>query len=655
MANISFKRGSNLNNLAITDGQFIVNTAERSIYVDVGSERLRIGDFVSVANTDALPAAGGHATALYYVEDINCLAKWDGSSWIQINRDTGVKEVKVEGTGNAITAASYDATTRILTLTKGATYMTAADVDGKISDKVGTLKIGDTTYDTVVAYVNKKAEDTLSAAQGGSSETAASVKQALDNYKTENDAKVQANADAIKAIQDDYLKDTDKQALQASIDEKAAQSDLTALENKVGTVPTDKTVVGLISEAKTQADKGVTDAAAAKAAADAAQSDVDTLEGKVGTVPDGKTVVQMIADAQTAATYDDTALKNRVSTIEGDYLKAADKTELSNAIGAEKTRAEGIESGLRTDVNAIKADYLKAADKTELAQSIADVKSDVDTFLDAANIGGEAIDTLKEIQDYISSDGTAAAEMTNKIGALETTVGDVSSGLVKGVADNKAAIEAEVTRATGKEAELAQADTDNLAAAKKYADDAITALKIGDYAKQADLDTHTGNTDIHITAAERTKWNAAEGKAHTHTNKDLLDTYTQTEENLADAVAKKHEHANATELDKIENGDKAKWDAVVADHLVASDKTELEGKITAAQTAAESKVTELANGAVKANTDAIATINGTGDGSFAKADATLKTQLEAYTDQAESDAVATAKAYTDSLLEWGSF
>lgn len=658
MALVNFKKGL-LANLPATKtaGTFYVTTDERAMYLDVdASTRIRLGDFQEFATVEALTAnPNPSTTALYYISGINCLAKWNGSEYIQINKDTGATSIEVVGDGNAVTAAVYDAAGRKLTLTKGATYMTAADVDGKISDKVGTLKIGDTTYDTVVAYVNKKAEDTLSAAQGGSSETAASVKQALDNYKTENDAKVQANADAIKAIQDDYLKDTDKQALQASIDEKAAQSDLTALENKVGTVPTDKTVVGLISEAKTQADKGVADAATAQAAADAAQDDVDALEGKVGAVTEGKTVVEMIAEAQAAATYDDTALKNRVSTIEGDYLKAADKTELSNAIGAEKTRAEGIESGLRTDVNAIKADYLKAADKTELAQSIADVKSDVDTFLDAANIGGEAIDTLKEIQDYISSDGTAAAEMTNKIGALETTVGDVSSGLVKGVADNKAAIEAEVTRATGKEAELAQADTDNLAAAKKYADDAITALKIGDYAKQADLDTHTGNTDIHITAAERTKWNAAEGKAHTHTNKDLLDAYTQTEENLADAVAKKHEHANATELDKIEDGDKAKWDAVVADHLVAADKTELEGKITAAQTAAEGKVTELANGAVKANTDAIATINGIGDGSFAKADATLKTQLEAYADQAESDAVATAKAYTDSLLEWGSF
>ena len=40
-----------------------------------------------------------------------------------------------------------------------------------------------------------------------------------------------------------------------------------------------------------------------------------------------------------------------------------------------------------------------------------------------------------------------------------------------------------------------------------------------------------------------------EGKAHTHDNKDLLDTYTQTESNLADAVSKKHSHENKDLLD----------------------------------------------------------------------------------------------------------
>lgn len=52
----------------------------------------------------------------------------------------------------------------------------------------------------VIGYVNKKAEETLAAASGNSTETAASVKLQLDNYKSENDTRVQAVEDDVAAI-----------------------------------------------------------------------------------------------------------------------------------------------------------------------------------------------------------------------------------------------------------------------------------------------------------------------------------------------------------------------------------------------------------------------------------------------------------------------
>ena len=79
---------------------------------------------------------------------------------------------------------------------------------------------------------------------------------------------------------------------------------------------------------------------------------------------------------------------------------------------------------------------------------------------------------------------------------------------------------------------------------------AITALKIGDYAKAADLTAAIGRIA------------ALEADTHTHANKALLDTYTQTEANLADAVAKKHEHANKTVLDGITAEKVTAWDKV---------------------------------------------------------------------------------------------
>ena len=652
MALVNFKKGL-LTNLPATKtaGTFYITTDERAMYLDVdASTRIRLGDFQEFATVEALTAnSNPNTTSLYYVSDINCLAKWNGSEYIQINRDTGMTSVEVTGEGNALTAAVYDAAGRKLTLTKGATYMTAADVDGKISDKVGTLTYNDTTYDTVKAYVDAKtsgiATDAALTELTGRVSTAEGEIDALQAAIADGGSVANAIAAAKKAG-DDAQAAAD--AAQSTADSKTTMAEVEAKNYATKT------------EAQGYANAKDTAISAAQAAADAAQADVDALEGKVGTVPADKTVVQMISDAQAAATYDDTALKGRVSTIEGDYLKAADKTELSNAISGIDTAYKAADTALSNRVKAIEDDYLKAVDKTELANSIAGVKSDVDTFLNAANIGGDAIDTLKEIQDYISSDGTAAAEMTSKIGALETTVGKAAdgeneaTGLVKSVADNAAAIATEKSRAEGVEANLAQADADNLAAAKKYADDAITALKIGDYAKQSDLDTHTGDTTIHITADERSKWNAAEGKAHTHSNKTLLDTYTQTEENLADAVAKKHSHANAAELDKISDGDVAKWNAAQANAeataaaALSSAKSELEGKITAAQTAAEGKVTELANGAVKTNTDNITALqNGKAD---------KATTLAGY---GITDAYTKTETYTkdevQGLLTWGTF
>ena len=555
MSMVSFKRGSNLNNLAITDGQFIVNTNERSIYVDVGTERLRIGDFVSVANIAALPEDGAHTTALYYVEDINCLAKWDGATWVQINRDTGVKEVKVEGTGNAITAASYDATTRILTLTKGETFATPTVVDTKISDKVGAID------GTVKAYVDSKTDGIASdEALTALTTRVATAEGEIDDLQaaigTEGSV-TKAIADAKKAGADAQ---TTAEAAQATADSKATMAEVEAKNYATKT------------EAQGYANAKDTAISAAKAAADKAQGDVDTLAGKVGTVPTDKTVVQMIADAQTSATYDDTDIKASIKTIADDYLKKADKDALQTAIDTEKGR--------------------------------------MDAFLDAADIGDAAIDTLKELQDYIVSDKTAATTLTNKVGALEATVGQAAgdgteaTGLIKDIADNKAAIAAERTRAKGVEATLSAADTTNLQAAKDYADEKITTLGIGNYAKKTDLDSHTGDTVAHVTADERTKWNAAESKAHEHTNKDLLDTYTQTEENLADAVSKKHSHSFVeAELNKIKDGDVANWNA------------------------AEKNAKDYADG-LASNYDSKG---------------------------AATTAETNAKAYTESCLEWGTF
>lgn len=223
MANVSFKKGL-LATLPSTysAGTFYVTTDERAIYLDVSdSSRIRIGDFQEFATVAALEANTNPSTsALYYVSDINCLAKWDGTSYVQINRDTGMTSVEVTGSGNAVTVASYNADGRKLTLTKGATYMTSSDVDSKISTAVGTIPNDSSgNPQTVRQYIDAKTSgiasdasltalgDRVAAAEGeidtlqGNAHTH-SNKDELDKIASGDKAKWDATSASVAAIKD---------------------------------------------------------------------------------------------------------------------------------------------------------------------------------------------------------------------------------------------------------------------------------------------------------------------------------------------------------------------------------------------------------------------------------------------------------------------
>ena len=67
-------------------------------------------------------------------------------------------------------------------------------------------------------------------------------------------------------------------------------------------------------------------------------------------------------------------------------------------------------------------------------------------------------------------------------------------------------------------------------------------------------------SETDLDSALKEKVNAASEGNHSHANKALLDTYTQTEANLADAVKKKHSHANQTVLNGITSDKVTAWD-----------------------------------------------------------------------------------------------
>lgn len=498
--NVSFKKGL-LAALptAITAGALYVTTDERALYLDVdGTTRIRIGDFQEFPTLAALQAnTNPNTSALYYITDLNVLAKWDGKKYVQINLDTGATSAEATGAGNAIDGVSYDPATRKLTFTKTTTFATPTQVDEKIDAKVGAMTIGEQNYDTVVAFVEAKTAGIATDAQ-------------LGNLSKE----------------------------------------VTALKRKVDTDGTvSEAISGAIDDldlANTYDPKGAADGkdaaiAAAKKAGTDAQADVDALKAKVGAVPADKTVVKMIEDAQKAATYDDAAVK-------ADIKKNAD------AIGVLNGSGEG------------------SVDK-----KITDAFNDFATKVSDDGV----VNSYKELIDWAATHGSEAAKMAGEITKLQA--------ILKGIGGD------------GESATVVA-----------YVTEAIKALKIGDYAKAADLTALAGRvTTAEASIATLTGTGAGSVKKAQADAEAHADTVAGT----AEANAKKH----ATDLN----------------------------------TAMDTRVKK-----VEAS---VTTLTGEGDGSVKKALADAKAYADGLAGNYDAkgdaaQALKDAKAYTDSkVLVWGEF
>lgn len=67
---------------------------------------------------------------------------YNGTQWDlvgEINTDTGATSVEVTGSGNVITAATYEASTRKVTLTKGVTAITTDTVKDEVAAQISPL------------------------------------------------------------------------------------------------------------------------------------------------------------------------------------------------------------------------------------------------------------------------------------------------------------------------------------------------------------------------------------------------------------------------------------------------------------------------------------------------------------------------------------
>lgn len=326
-------------------------------------------------------------------------------------------DVATEATARdeAIAAAIADEVIRAdLAIADVANDVTALD------EKVGVIPEG---YDevTIVDFIEKVAEETLAAASGNSTETAASVKAQLDQYKKDNDAAVALKADqtAVDAIEERVA--TNEEAIEVlngnadvegSVDAKVAAAVAALMENPDDTLNSIKELVKWTqdhAEDALEMSNNITANATA----------ITALQGLVGEEKVADQIADAIADALNldgAAKYalatDLAAAIVRIAAIETDYLKAADKTELADAINLKADATDLAEVKATADAAAVKADVDAAIADIEadmaLKATIAALEAEATTARAAEQANADAIAAISALSDAEIDEAIAA-------------------------------------------------------------------------------------------------------------------------------------------------------------------------------------------------------------------------------------------------------
>ena len=348
----------------------------------------------------------------------------------------GENGIKLSGVQEALNTVASNAADDAAGKAAQALADAKADAADLYATKTYVGTIPDSYSETnVISYINKKAEETLAAAQGGSSETAASVKQQLDNYKSENDTKVNANALAIENINDklDNVEDNAEvniievvkvngTALSVNAEDRSVDVSVpTALSQLEGYTAIDER----ITAAKSQADKGVEEAGKANAAAATNAEEIGKHETRIGLLETAKNGheerILTLENASDSHKAEYSALKAVVEGHTESIAKKAEQTVVDGALARIATAETAIQTinettipGVLTEVNK-KANASDVYSKAEIGV-IAEGKTIVGMIADAQSA---ATYNDSEIRGLIASesDRAAAAE-----GVLSTRI-----------------------------------------------------------------------------------------------------------------------------------------------------------------------------------------------------------------------------------------
>lgn len=206
-----------------------------------------------------------------------------------------------------------------------------ADLDAYVGD----IPTGYEEQETIVAYINKKAEETLAAANGGSSESAASVKAALDSHKAENEASFKVVDESIQAV---------GAIAQGAQDELNAFKAAADVSDKA--IDTLKEIQDYIASDGAAAESMVADIAAAKKAGDDAQAAAELAqetadEAAEAAAEAAEVAAQGVANAATAQAAAEAADAKAVAA-DGKAVAAGAKADAAQAY------AEGVAADVAT-------------------------------------------------------------------------------------------------------------------------------------------------------------------------------------------------------------------------------------------------------------------------------------------------------------------
>lgn len=288
-----------------------------------------------------------------------------------------------------------------------------ADVDA-LETYVGTIP-ADYTESNIVAFIQKRAEEVLNAASGGSTESAASVKAALDAYIALNDPKVTKNAEDIATILGDYLKAADKTELSGLISANA--DEIARIDAALAAaVENDGEGLDSIKELATWIETHGTEAAGYAAA-------ISALEALVG----DETVAAQIAAAIAA---ENLAQYAKTADIEGTLAKVDTEGSVTAAINAAITALNIGDYATSADLVALAAEV--TALKNAGHQNAEQVAAAIDAKIAELNLAetyeakGAAADALVAANGYTDTEIAKIQALSDE--EIDAAIAAVSQG-----------------------------------------------------------------------------------------------------------------------------------------------------------------------------------------------------------------------------------